>query len=61
MGTWNVGGKAPGCSLNLEDFLQIEGSADMYILGYASFAAFDGNSCRILLLHSNNTESKLIF
>lgn len=32
--TWNVGGNNPNRGLNLEDFLQVEGSADMYILGY---------------------------
>ncbi|KAK4356674.1 hypothetical protein RND71_025645 [Anisodus tanguticus] len=33
-GTWNVGGKTPNHGLNLEDFLQVEGSADIYILGF---------------------------
>ncbi|XP_009792276.1 type I inositol polyphosphate 5-phosphatase 5 isoform X1 [Nicotiana sylvestris] len=33
-GTWNVGGKAPNHGLNLEDFLQVEGSADIYVLGF---------------------------
>lgn len=33
-GTWNVGGKTPNHGLNLEDFLQVEGSADIYVLGY---------------------------
>jgi len=32
--TWNVGGKAPNPDLNLEDFLQVEGSADIYVCGY---------------------------
>lgn len=34
MGTWNVGGNTPNHGLNLEDFLQVEGSADIYVLGY---------------------------
>lgn len=34
MATWNVGGKTPNAGLNLEDFLQMEGSADIYVLGY---------------------------
>lgn len=34
VGTWNVGGKTPNIGLNLEDFLQAEGSSDIYILGY---------------------------
>ncbi|XP_009622227.1 type I inositol polyphosphate 5-phosphatase 5 isoform X3 [Nicotiana tomentosiformis] len=33
-GTWNVGGKTPNHGLNLEDFLQVEGSADVYVLGF---------------------------
>ncbi|KAM3290168.1 type I inositol polyphosphate 5-phosphatase 5 [Capsicum chacoense] len=33
-GTWNVGGKTPNHGLNLEDFLQVEGSADIYVLGF---------------------------
>ena len=32
--TWNVGGKAPNHGLDLEDFLLVEGSADIYVLGY---------------------------
>uniref|UniRef100_A0A453PJA6 Inositol polyphosphate-related phosphatase domain-containing protein n=1 Tax=Aegilops tauschii subsp. strangulata TaxID=200361 RepID=A0A453PJA6_AEGTS len=34
VGTWNVGGRPPNSSLNLEDFLQIEGLPDIYVLGY---------------------------
>lgn len=34
MGTWNVGGRSPNNGLNLEDFLQVEGSSDIYVLGY---------------------------
>ncbi|CAA2983486.1 type I inositol polyphosphate 5-phosphatase 5 [Olea europaea subsp. europaea] len=32
--TWNVGGKSPSHGLNLEDFLQVEGSSDIYVLGF---------------------------
>lgn len=32
--TWNVGGKTPNNGLNLEDFLKVEGSSDIYVLGY---------------------------
>ena len=32
--TWNVGGKTPNNCLNLEDFLQVEDSPDIYVLGY---------------------------
>ncbi|MCI10026.1 type I inositol 145-trisphosphate 5-phosphatase CVP2-like, partial [Trifolium medium] len=31
--TWNVGGKSPNFDLNLQDFLLVEGSADIYVLG----------------------------
>nr|GMC60123.1 type I inositol polyphosphate 5-phosphatase 5 [Ipomoea batatas] len=34
VGSWNVGGRAPNPGLNLEDFLQVEGSADIYVLGF---------------------------
>lgn len=34
MATWNVGGKTPTNGLNLEELLQVEGSADIYVLGY---------------------------
>ncbi|KAL6911504.1 hypothetical protein ACP4OV_000309 [Aristida adscensionis] len=34
VGTWNVGGKPPNSSLNLEEFLQIEGLPDIYVLGF---------------------------
>jgi len=32
--TWNVGGKTPNNRLNLQDFLQVEESPDIYVLGY---------------------------
>jgi len=32
--TWNVGGKSPNFDLNLQDFFLVEGSADIYVLGY---------------------------
>lgn len=31
--TWNVGGKTPDIDLRLEEFLQVEGSSDIYVLG----------------------------
>lgn len=31
--TWNVGGKTPNHDLKLEDFLLVEDSADIYVLG----------------------------
>ncbi|CAN7005094.1 unnamed protein product [Brassica oleracea var. botrytis] len=32
--TWNVGGRTPNNDLNLEDFLLVEGTADIYICGF---------------------------
>ena len=32
--TWNVGGKSPHSSLNLDDFLHVHDQADIYVLGY---------------------------
>ncbi|GAB2283446.1 hypothetical protein Dimus_017958 [Dionaea muscipula] len=34
VGTWNVGGRTPCNSLDLEDFLQEEDSSDVYVLGF---------------------------
>ncbi|CAF1737337.1 unnamed protein product [Brassica napus] len=34
--TWNIGGRTPNNNLNPEDFLLIEGTADLYICGYES-------------------------
>jgi hypothetical protein len=31
--TWNVGGKTPNDGLNLQDFLQVDESSDIYVLG----------------------------
>ncbi|THG04872.1 hypothetical protein TEA_010113 [Camellia sinensis var. sinensis] len=31
--TWNVGGKPPPNSLNLDDFLQVDDQSDIYVLG----------------------------
>jgi len=36
LATWNVGGRTPNNDLNLEDFLLVEGTADLYIYGYES-------------------------
>lgn len=54
MGTWNVGGRPPNSSLNLEDFLQIEGLPDIYVLGYvpilsANFHMIDVSPARSML------------
>lgn len=38
MATWNVGGKPPHDGLNLEDFLHVDDSLDLYVLGYGLFS-----------------------
>ena len=43
MATWNVGGKTPTYGLNLEELLQVEGSADIYVLGYGIHYFFSFN------------------
>uniref|UniRef100_A0A803KSM0 Inositol polyphosphate-related phosphatase domain-containing protein n=1 Tax=Chenopodium quinoa TaxID=63459 RepID=A0A803KSM0_CHEQI len=34
VGTWNVGGRAPNNELSLDDFLQVESSSDIYVVGF---------------------------
>ena len=36
--TWNVGGKPPHDGLNPEDFLHVDDSLDLYVLGYGLFS-----------------------
>ena len=35
--TWNVGGKTPNNGINLEDFLLVEDSADIYVIGCVKY------------------------
>lgn len=35
--TWNVAGRCPHSGFNLEDFLQVEESSDIYVIGYDYF------------------------
>ena len=35
--TWNVGGKTPNNSINLEEFLQVEDTTDIYVIGFVTF------------------------
>ncbi|KAJ6916922.1 hypothetical protein NC652_019356 [Populus alba x Populus x berolinensis] len=53
--TWNVGGKAPNPDLNLEDFLQVEGSADIYVCGYDKHINNAGN---VLVIEDNEPAAR---
>ncbi|KAI3941967.1 hypothetical protein MKW92_020440 [Papaver armeniacum] len=54
--TWNVGGKAPNNGLNLEDFLQVEGSSDIYILGFQEIVPL--NAGNVLVIEDNEPAAK---
>ncbi|KAG8383493.1 hypothetical protein BUALT_Bualt04G0019000 [Buddleja alternifolia] len=54
--TWNVGGHAPNHALNLEDFLQVEGSADIYVLGFQEIVPLSAGN--VLVLEDNEPASK---
>ncbi|KAK9134322.1 hypothetical protein Syun_013652 [Stephania yunnanensis] len=54
--TWNVGGKTPNNSLNLEDFLQVEGSADIYVLGFQEIVPL--NAGNVLVLEDSEPAAK---
>ncbi|XP_020522662.1 type I inositol polyphosphate 5-phosphatase 10 isoform X2 [Amborella trichopoda] len=54
--TWNVGGKPPNSGLNLDDFLQIEGSSDIYILGFQEIVPL--NAGNVLVIEDNEPAAK---
>ncbi|GMN33702.1 hypothetical protein TIFTF001_004288 [Ficus carica] len=49
--TWNVGGKTPRNGLNLEDFLQVEGSSEIYVLGFQEIVPL--NAGNVLVIEDN--------
>ena len=51
MATWNVGGKTPNNRLNLQDFLQVEESPDIYVLGYGHISYLE--VFNVILFESN--------
>ncbi|PSS36704.1 Type I inositol polyphosphate 5-phosphatase [Actinidia chinensis var. chinensis] len=55
VGTWNVGGNAPHHELNLEDFLQVEGSSDIYVLGFQEIVPLNAGN---VLVEDNEPASK---
>ncbi|KAF4370560.1 hypothetical protein F8388_020146 [Cannabis sativa] len=46
--TWNVGGKTPNNGLNLEDFLQVEGSSDIYVLGFQEIVPLSAGNVLVI-------------
>ncbi|XP_020080352.1 type I inositol polyphosphate 5-phosphatase 5-like [Ananas comosus] len=54
--TWNVGGKPPNNGLNLEDFLQVEGSSDIYVLGFQEIVPL--NAGNVLVIEDNEPAAK---
>ncbi|KAG2661632.1 hypothetical protein PVAP13_1KG208664 [Panicum virgatum] len=56
VGTWNVGGKPPDSSVNLEEFLQIEGLPDIYVLGFQEIVPL--NAGNVLVAEDNEPAGK---
>ncbi|XVF17211.1 hypothetical protein REPUB_Repub10bG0099800 [Reevesia pubescens] len=54
--TWNVGGKTPTCDMNLEDFLLMEGPADIYVCGFQEIVPL--NAGNILVSEDNEPAAK---
>ncbi|KAA8530884.1 hypothetical protein F0562_005492 [Nyssa sinensis] len=54
--TWNVGGKTPHHGLNLEDFLQVEGSSDIYVLGFQEIVPLTAGN--VLVIEDNEPAAK---
>ncbi|CAL5214452.1 unnamed protein product [Lathyrus oleraceus] len=54
--TWNVGGKSPSYDLNLQDFLLVEGSADIYILGFQEIVPLSAGN--VLVIEDNEPAAK---
>lgn len=54
--TWNVGGKSPDHGLNLEDFLQVEGSSDIYVLGFQEIVPLSAGN--VLVSEDNEPAAK---
>ncbi|KAI4345222.1 hypothetical protein L6164_012364 [Bauhinia variegata] len=54
--TWNVGGKAPNHSINLDDLLLVEGSADIFVLGFQEIVPL--NAGNVLVIEDNEPAAK---
>ncbi|KAK4583990.1 hypothetical protein RGQ29_021927 [Quercus rubra] len=57
--TWNVGGKTPNNGLNLEDFLQAEDSADIYVLGFQEIVPLSAGN--VLVIEDNEPAYESIY
>ncbi|KDP46867.1 hypothetical protein JCGZ_24076 [Jatropha curcas] len=55
-GTWNVGGRTPNYELNLEDFLQVEGCADLYVCGFQEIVPLSAGN--VLVIEDNEPAAK---
>ncbi|KAG8640960.1 hypothetical protein MANES_13G091400v8 [Manihot esculenta] len=55
-GTWNVGGRTPNSCLNLEDFLQVEGCADIYVCGFQEIVPLSAGN--VLVSEDNEPAAK---
>ncbi|XP_052197048.1 type I inositol polyphosphate 5-phosphatase 5 [Diospyros lotus] len=56
VGTWNVGGRTPPDGLNLHDFLQVEGSSDIYVLGFQEIVPLSAGN--VLVIEDNEPAVK---
>ncbi|CAL5046892.1 unnamed protein product [Urochloa decumbens] len=56
VGTWNVGGKTPNNRLNLQDFLQVEESPDIYVLGFQEIVPLTAGN--VLVVEDNEPASR---
>ncbi|CAK9320605.1 unnamed protein product [Citrullus colocynthis] len=54
--TWNVGGKTPNNGINLEDFLLVEDSADIYVIGFQEIVPL--NAGNVLVIEDNEPAAK---
>ncbi|CAA7034736.1 unnamed protein product [Microthlaspi erraticum] len=54
--TWNVGGRTPNNDLNLEDFLLVEGTADLYICGFQEIVPLSAGN--VLVVEDNEPAAK---
>uniref|UniRef100_A0A453R5E9 Inositol polyphosphate-related phosphatase domain-containing protein n=1 Tax=Aegilops tauschii subsp. strangulata TaxID=200361 RepID=A0A453R5E9_AEGTS len=56
VGTWNVGGKNPNDGLNLQDFLQVDESSDIYVLGFQEIVPLTAGN--VLVLEDNEPAAR---
>ncbi|XXG52587.1 hypothetical protein AAC387_Pa03g0879 [Persea americana] len=54
--TWNVGGKPPHDGLNLEDFLHVDDSLDLYVLGFQEVVPL--NAGNVLVIEDNEPAAR---